>query len=120
MKVLIWFGCFFTLSLVVTALRGSGIILGFVPTFLLYAAAALIARLLCLKIDADKIKNKAKKANMSEVDVVRKEIPSSLLSLCEDHRGNEAALKNLLDDCVKNGMINKAQETLLLEEYKKE
>lgn len=120
MKALIWFVCFFTVSLIATALKRSGVLLGFIPTFLLYAAAALIARLLCLKIDADKIKNKAKKANMSEVDVVRKEIPSSLLTLCEEHRGNEAALKNLLDECVKNEMINKAQEMLLLEEYKKE
>lgn len=120
MKVLIWIGCFLSLSIIVTALKGSGILLGFVPTFLLYVAAAVLARLLCLKHDADKIKNKAKQANTSEVEVVKKDIPQSLLTLCEEHKGNEAALKSLLDNCVKNGMINKAQEMLLLEEYKKE
>ena len=124
MKALIWIVCMaaaLVANIIADALlKPFGLRLGWWLRLLLGAAAVFLARRFCLKLDANKIKDKARQANISEVDVVRKEIPSSLLSLCEGHRGNDVALKSLLDDCIKKGMINQAEAMLLLEEYRKE
>ena len=52
MKALIWIGCIFSFSLITTLIKGSGIILGGLPTAVLFAATWWIARTLCKKWDA--------------------------------------------------------------------
>ena len=47
MKVLIWIGCFLGLSVIVTLIRSAGILLGGIPTFLLYTGMFWVARKLC-------------------------------------------------------------------------
>ena len=63
------------------------------------------------------MKQEAEKENISVDELVKREIPSSLRSLCEELRGNEVALESLLDNSVKNGTLSKAEAALLLEEY---
>lgn len=121
MKILIWIGCIIA-SLIVNVvinviLSPFGIRLGYGLRGLLVAATTFLARYLCLKFEIGKIKTKAEKEGTSEIELVKREIPSSLRCLCEEHRGNEVALESLLDDCVKQGMINKGEAVLLLEEY---
>ncbi len=57
MKVLIWFLCILTASVVSVLIQLSGVILGAVPIIILYGAAILLARTLCKKWDKHK-KNK--------------------------------------------------------------
>ena len=51
MKVLIWIGCLFVASLIIVSLRYAGVLLGGIPTALLYAATLWAARTLCQKYD---------------------------------------------------------------------
>ena len=50
-KAMIWMGCIFCFSLVTVFARNSGIILGAIPTTLLFAGMCWLARTLCEKWD---------------------------------------------------------------------
>ena len=63
MKALIWIGCIFLLSLCTVLLRYQGIILGGIPTGLMYAGAIAIARGLCKAWDARKNNKEENKNN---------------------------------------------------------
>lgn len=52
MKVLIWIGCFIVVSVVMTLISEQGIVLGGVPTALLYMGGVTAARALSSRIDA--------------------------------------------------------------------
>ena len=54
MKFLIWFGCILAYSLITTALRTSGILLGAIPTMILFGAMMWLAHFLCKKWDEHK------------------------------------------------------------------
>ena len=54
MKVLIWIGCFFVNALITTILKESGIILGGIPTVILYGVTVVVAPFLCKKWDEHK------------------------------------------------------------------
>ena len=56
MKVIIWLGCIFGLSLFIVILKNAGIILGGIPTALLFWAMLWLARTLCKKWDEHKAK----------------------------------------------------------------
>ena len=57
MKILIWTGCIFGLSIFITMLRTGGILLGGIPTALLYGGMFWLARTLCKKWDNHKKDN---------------------------------------------------------------
>ncbi len=50
MKFLIWFVCIFVLALIQTLLAESGIILGGIPTAILFATTMYVARTLSSKV----------------------------------------------------------------------
>ncbi len=54
MKVIIWLACFFVNALITTAFRSNGILLGAIPTVLLFSATVWVARALCRKWDDHK------------------------------------------------------------------
>ena len=54
MKGLIWFGCLLVLSIITTALKTSGIMLGAIPTVLLYGGGVWVAKKLCNMVDDNK------------------------------------------------------------------
>ena len=54
MKVLIWFLCIFAYALITTLIKEAGIILGAIPTVILYGATFWLARTLCKKWDEHK------------------------------------------------------------------
>lgn len=54
MKVLIWILCFFANALITTVLKESGILLGAIPTMILFGATLWLARTLCKKWDEHK------------------------------------------------------------------
>ena len=47
MKVFIWISCYFVLSIVLTFIRSAGVILGGIPTVLLYLGTFFLAKFLC-------------------------------------------------------------------------
>ena len=51
MKVLIWILCIFANALITTILKESGILLGAIPTMILFGAMLWLARTLCKKWD---------------------------------------------------------------------
>ncbi len=51
MKVLIWFLCILGMSIIITLIKEAGVVLGGIPTALLYAAMFWLARTLCRKWD---------------------------------------------------------------------
>ncbi len=51
MKIVIWIGCIFAAALIQTAIAGSGMMLGAIPTALLFLGAMAAARALCRKWD---------------------------------------------------------------------
>lgn len=54
MKVLIWFLCIFANALITTLIKEAGVILGGIPTALMFAATLWLARTLCKKWDEHK------------------------------------------------------------------
>lgn len=58
MKLLIWVACAFVLSLITVSLKYAGILLGFIPTFILGSLTFWTARTLCKKWDKRKLKQK--------------------------------------------------------------
>ena len=65
MKVLIWFLCIFANALITTLIKEAGVILGAIPTVILYGATFWLARTLCKKWDEHK-ENKAVKQNVPD------------------------------------------------------
>ena len=63
MKFLIWFLCIFSNALITTLIKESGVILGAIPTVILYGATFWLARALCKKWDEHK-ENKAIEQNV--------------------------------------------------------
>lgn len=60
MKVLIWFLCIFACAIITSLIKETGIILGAIPTVILFTGTMWLARTLCKKWDEHN-KNKATK-----------------------------------------------------------
>lgn len=54
MKFLIWFLCIFANALIATLIKETGVILGAIPTVVLYGATIWLSRTLCKKWDEHK------------------------------------------------------------------
>lgn len=65
MKILIWGGMIFAVSAITTALRMNGILLGAIPTMLIYGAALFLAGTLCKLWDHHRNEKEAR-ANKAE------------------------------------------------------
>lgn len=121
MKVLIWIGCIIAALLadlvLAIALSPFGLRPGALPLLALVAASSALARFLCIRYDRKRISNKATQTGETEVKVIEKKAPSSLLKLCEDFRGDKTALKIVIDNAVKERKISKAEAEVLMEEY---
>lgn len=66
MKALIWIGCIFSLSLCTVLIKNCGIILGGIPSALMFGGMWWLATTLCKKCDARKNKNDNKGDNDDE------------------------------------------------------
>lgn len=67
MKILIWFLCIFANAVITTIIKENGVILGAIPTVILYLATIGLARVLCKNKKWDK--HKSNKANNQKVPV---------------------------------------------------
>ena len=66
MKALIWIGCIFTLSLCFVMIKNAGIILGGIPSALMFGGMWWIASSLCKKWDSRKERNTNKEDENNE------------------------------------------------------
>lgn len=68
MKALIWIGCVVSLSLCTVLIRYCGIVLGGIPSALMFAGMWWLATTLCKKWDARKQQNGDEEQDKSEGD----------------------------------------------------
>lgn len=61
MKFLIWFLCIFANALITTLIKETGVILGAIPTVILYGATIWLARTLCKKWEEHKENKETRK-----------------------------------------------------------
>lgn len=66
MKFLIWFLCIFANALITTLIKETGVILGGIPTVVLYGATIWLARTLCKKWDERKENKEAARKAQSQ------------------------------------------------------
>lgn len=105
MKVLIWILCFFANALITTIIRGRGVILGAIPTVILYGVTIWLARTLCKKWDEYKADNatdpKEEKDNtpaMNKCEMCGHVCEKTTSVKIEDDMG--AGYRNLCDACM--------------------
>lgn len=87
MKFLIWFGCFFLNALITMIINSNGIILGGIPTALLFLGCYFLAKFLCKKWDNHKTNKLNKKKNNDKLVECFVETPNAP---CELPLPNEA------------------------------
>ena len=119
MKILIWTGIMLIPSIIATLVKDSGILLGGIPTAILYGTAFWLANKLCKKYDWHRVAKKASKAGMTVSEYGRhglsEEFLNKLEKLCNTVPYEQ--VKAMLKKCVKEGKITKEQSIVLLNEY---
>ena len=63
MKALIWIGCIFSLAICIALIKNCGVILGGIPSAVLFGGMYWLANTLCKKVDAKKNKNEGDKTD---------------------------------------------------------
>ena len=120
MKVLIWVGTGFIITLLNSMLwKPLGFKLGWL---LLYIVWFIVARILCNKLDAyriSKISAKAASEGTTTREYIYKDISQDCIEMCEFYRGQPTLLETYLSGCLKNGAISNDAYIYLFEEYRK-
>ena len=112
MKVLFYFVGILLYSMISTAFKSAGYILGAIPTMLLFSfTVILIPRILIKCRERHLAKKKIKK--LSTKLKISVDIPAH----CENVESNER-LNDYLQTCVKMGLLTEDQSTELFEAYK--
>lgn len=126
MRVLIWFLCFSVLSVLILVLKSAGIVLGGIPTVILYVITGCVAGALSKALynkrknkNQKQIEKKLSKEGLSAAEYLEKNVPESVLEICEFYRGKPLELEPYLASCVKTKKINKEVYKILLYEYSK-
>lgn len=75
MKFLIWFSCIFANALITTLIKEAGVMLGAIPTVILFGATIWLARTLCKKWDEHKENKEAAKTAKSQPTSIKTTVP---------------------------------------------
>ena len=117
-KVLISIGCILVYVLIVTTIENEfRFILGALPTMVLFGSMLWLESFLHKKSDIKKVEKEAYAKGMSIRQYVTSIAPPSLITFCEEHKG-EPCLGNNLKRCVEEDVIPKHIAVVLLEMYK--
>lgn len=119
MKILIWIGCFLGFTIIRMIAEDCGIILGGLPTALLFGATWYIANKSCEKWDMHQVEKKATEAGMTVSEYAKHGLSEEFLAKLEEMCNTlpYEQVKSQLKDCVKKGKITKEQYIVLLKEY---
>ena len=104
MKVLIWCLCFFANAFITTILKQAGIMLGGIPTMLLFAGTIWLARTLCKSWDERKKAKKEEKSNEKTTEIL--EATNETLTANEDSEDNTS------DELVNSLLKYQAEQTI--------
>lgn len=118
LKILIGFGIFFSfmgIGLLIASWTGQFMLI--FPPYILFI---ICTNLLCKKWDRYVIARQAKKKNLTPFECVKNSLPEYITHHCNKFRGNPAALKKFLRDCVGRELLTKACADIVFEEYKDE
>lgn len=127
MKSLIWFGVWcaiaFPLELLRILLVKNGLYLGAIPTYLFYgllfAVATPAANRARDKWASNHFKKKADEAGMTPFEYAMKDIPKMFRLEIENRLERNDGLSGYLNMCVKEKVITKEQERIILDAAKK-
>lgn len=119
MKVLIWIGCMLIPSITTMLFKDSGIILGGIPTGLLYGGAVWLSNKLCKKWDWYRVTKKATEVGMSVSEYAKQGLSEEFLNNLEKMCNTVPyeQVKSVLKKHVKEGKLTKEQSMVLLDEY---
>ena len=90
MKIFIWVACLFANSIITAVIKANGIILGGIPTFIMYMITFAVARTLCEKWEEHKKNNET---NM-RLSLKKKEIELKKIHLQKELLFVESVEKN--------------------------
>lgn len=119
MKILIYFACCFCAGAVQTGFRQFGIVLGAIPTVLLYLVAFTAAKVLCEKWDLRDAKKKAAKEGISVIEYAKKGLKADFLEKLDETMNTKTPkeINKFLKKSLNDGTITKQQYIVFLKEY---
>lgn len=117
MKGLIWFGCIFVLSLITTMLKNAGIILGAIPTVLLYSGAVWVARALTKSIGRDDSEDVVFYAPVQDWADVAGKVPGIVQDRCKQFSSDPEGLERYLNNCAKEKLIQQKYIPSIMKAY---
>jgi len=118
MKVLIYCSWFFCLVCIQVFAKNVGVILGGLPTALLYLLAWFGAGRTWRAWEQRSILKEAQKVGKTPFEYIAKDIPENVVEYCNSVRGNAVEVEDYLKACVKNKSITDLEFRILFEEFK--
>lgn len=120
MKFLIRTGCFLVVVAIQTSIRRAGIILGAIPTILLYTLWYSCSHYLCAKWDVKAFEKAAVKKGMTPGAYASTVFPSTLLDRCEITKDNRQEFEGMLKQNIAGEIITKSEATVLRYMFRRE
>ena len=115
MKILIWVVNFFIISIINLFV---GYLIGFnAGSVAVYFGWYYSSKFLCKCWDKYKVARSAKKQGVSSFDIIKHELPQTMILGCEQRRAKESELRTYLKPYVKDKAISKAYFDIVLEHY---
>ncbi len=118
MKVLIYCLWFFCLVCIQVIFKNIGVLLGALPTALLYLLVWFCADKTWYAWKQHTVLKEAQKAGKTPFEFIANDVPESVIEYCNSVRGNVAEVKDYLKACVKNKSITDLESRILFEEFK--
>ena len=112
MKVIIWVGCMITPNIIAMLCIDNGIILGGIPSAILYALAVWLAKTLCGRLDWSRAMKEVKKSGMDITDYAKQGLTDEFVSQLPKNSYDK--LKVILKKEKRKGTITHAQYIILL------
>ena len=107
MKILIWVIVFLAQGFLITVLKENGIILGGIPTALLYILTFNTGLFLTSRWDWFCFKRKAKKNGKSLLEYAKSKYNTSIIDLCCRYHADKSELKKRLKECLEAETLTK-------------
>ena len=115
MKALIWIGTFLVITLV-NALLGANF--GFhMGSLVMYVALFFVPKMLCKKWDKHVFYKKVRESGMTAIEYVKSKTKPFIIENCEEYRGNEVYLNEVLQQRMGEGYLTENEFDILMEEY---
>lgn len=112
MKILIWIGCMAIPSITAMLVKDNGILLGGIPSAILYGLAVWLACTLCAKLDWSRAMEEVKKSGMSVTEYAKQGLTQEFVDQLPKNTYEQ--MKVILKKKETEGSITHAQYIILL------